>query len=245
MSLSIKHNQLRSLNLSGCNLTILSLSYLFRELQNNKVLKKLQINDNNFQYPNEQDKELLLEFSHKQIADIKTYVESFFRHNTALDELQINSSNINDELLNIMSYGLVLNSTLKKLSLSRNQLSDDSMVQLFKNLNHDDTQSILFELDISSNHLKDKSAFHLANLLKNEDCSLISIDISNNSITSAGVSELFSTIIGVQRVENLNVMMNLGIPHQLIVAVQNCLERNRHSKKKHQLPYMLGKRAYL
>jgi hypothetical protein len=57
-----------------------------------------------------------------------------------------------------MSYGLVVNSTLKKFSLSRNQLSDESMVQLFKNLNHDDSHSKINELDISSNHLKDKSA---------------------------------------------------------------------------------------
>ena len=109
----------------------------------------------------------------------------------------MNSCNINDELLNIMSYGLVLNSTLQKLSISRNNLSDESMVQLFKNLNHDDSHSKIIELDISSNDLKDKSAFYLATLLKNEDCSLISVDISNNSITPSGVSELFSTLIGV------------------------------------------------
>jgi hypothetical protein len=71
----------------------------------------------------------------------------------------MNSCNINDDLLIIMSYGLVVNSTLKKLSLSRNQLSDESMVQLFKNLNHDDSQSMINELDISSNLLKDRSAF--------------------------------------------------------------------------------------
>ena len=159
MSLSSKHNQLRSLNLSGCNLTILSLCYLFRELQNNKSLTKLMINENNFYYPDEKDKDYILEFSSKQIQDIKTFVESFFRQNTAMDELQMNSCNINDDLLIIMSYGLVVNSTLKKLSLSRNQLSDESMVQLFKNLNHDDSQSMINELDISSNLLKDRSAF--------------------------------------------------------------------------------------
>jgi hypothetical protein len=71
----------------------------------------------------------------------------------------MNSCNINDDLLIIMNYGLVVNSTLKKLSLSRNQLTDESMVQLFKNLNHDDSQSMINELDISSNLLKDRSAF--------------------------------------------------------------------------------------
>jgi hypothetical protein len=76
-----------------------------------------------------------------------------------MDELEMNSCNINDDLLIIMGYGLVVNSTLKKLSLSRNQLTDESMVQLFKNLNHDDSQSMINELDISSNLLKDRSAF--------------------------------------------------------------------------------------
>jgi hypothetical protein len=76
-----------------------------------------------------------------------------------MDELEMNSCNINDDLLIIMGYGLVVNSTLKKLSLSRNQLTDESIVQLFKNLNHDDSQSMINELDISSNLLKDRSAF--------------------------------------------------------------------------------------
>lgn len=109
----------------------------------------------------------------------------------------MNSCSINDDLLTLMSYGLVGNETLRKLSLSRNQLSDESMIQLFKSLNHEDCVSQLLELDVSTNRLKDKSAFHLANLLKSDKCYLVSVDISNNSLTTAGVSELFSTLIGV------------------------------------------------
>jgi Leucine Rich repeat len=89
---------------------------------------------------------------------------------------------------------------------------------------------------LSHNKLGDQSAKYFAYLLKRADNKLVKLDISDNLVTSKGLTEIQVLLDDLPRLKTLKADLNLGIPHAQHMAIKNTLDRNRRTARESFVP---------
>ena len=106
--------------------------------------------------------------------------------------LEIDGNNITDVGMERLCLALSESeSKIKKLSLGRNEITDEGVQHLVQNLGECD----LTCLNLSRNGIKDAGVTHLASFLSTSPCKLSHLNLSSNSIGEKGVDSLCKALI--------------------------------------------------
>ena len=120
------------------------------------------------------------------------------------EAISLSNSNINDDLVCLITIGLYNNTTVKKLDLSYNNIERDGAVAIGDCLKHN---HILQELNISHNSITDNGAVAISKCLKCTN-SLQKLDISHNYITNKGAMAIDKRIEHNSTLKELNLSSN-------------------------------------
>jgi Ran GTPase-activating protein (RanGAP) involved in mRNA processing and transport len=123
---------------------------------------------------------------------------------------------------------LNINQTLTILSISHNNLSDQSIQYLSQSLSFNN--STLKKLILSSNQITDQGLLYLSDMLKSNE-TLIAIGLQDNQITDKSI-EYFSEIIQVYNkvIEEISLYANKLITDLSIDFINNMIKNNQSLK---------------
>ena len=116
-NLLMKETNLKVLKLKSCQIFLES-NLIFQGLSSNKGLQTFDISNNNLYMDN------------SFFGDLK----NFFQYNTKLNNLIMDSNNIDDITMNFISYFLIENKSLKTISLKNNKITNKSAIIIMNNL---------------------------------------------------------------------------------------------------------------
>lgn len=151
LSNSLTHNQsIECLDLSGCNLSSFSLSYLFKRLQKNERLLRLNLFNNQH-------------MTHENVEDLCSYLQYGTR---PVRELNLAHCNLNSAALVQLFESLQRAHTLRVLDVSLMHLDVKALSMLGVALGTFTGQRRLEELDISYNRVKAQGFAALSAALK-------------------------------------------------------------------------------
>lgn len=123
---------------------------------------------------------------------LREYDESFNIYKSSVEELILNNCEITFEGFKSIAFGLSTNTTLKKLDLSMNEISNTGVYHLMHSLTSDlrnNKTSIEF-INLSRNIIGDLGAEKIAELIE-KNYTIKEIDLSDNEITDKGALLIF------------------------------------------------------
>ena len=191
---------LRELDISWNDITYKGANTIAEALKNNKTLQKLDISGN------------------KIFDDVIITFSECLKNNITLMELSMSKTNITIK----GTCALQVNSTLKKLDISGNEICDNGAIALSKYL---ECSTSLRELDVSGNNITYKGANAIAEALKGNK-TLQKLDISGNRI-SDDVIITFS-----ESLKYNTTLMELSISRTNITTKGNCVLQINSTLKK-------------
>lgn len=109
--------------------------------------------------------------------------------NLYLKNLNLSSTGINDDTLQIIWEGFKLNRTLESLNLSSNEITSLGVSYICQILSDPDKDQSMKVLNLSHNLINDSGAKLVANMLK-INLKLWKIHLNNNEITNKGKFEI-------------------------------------------------------
>ena len=173
MAIILKHavleKQCRILNLWGNQFTPKSLPLLCRVLNDNQILKELDL-------------------SHNRLGDhgVQIISDVLSLNNSRLKELDLSSNEITDQGARYLSSMLSHNSRLKRLILNRNEITNEGFLLLANALVRDNQKLIQLKLEANP-YITRTGVLNVLHLLRNnhilediyvKDCSIIDEDFS-------------------------------------------------------------------
>ncbi|CAF3943403.1 unnamed protein product [Rotaria sordida] len=130
--------------------------------------------------------------------------------------------------ISILSSSLNINTTLKKLSISKNHLSDIAIKYLSESLSF--KNSTLKELVLSSNEITDQGLIYLSNMLKINE-TLVVFGLQDNKITDKSIQYLSQVIqFNNKVIEEISLYSNKLITDISIDYIVNMIRNNQSLK---------------
>ena len=178
-------------------------------------------------------------------------ISDFLKKNNTVQELIMSNSMISDSQI---SEVVQINTTLRKVSISNCDISDDGVVVISESVKKNDN---LKELDISHNEINIKGANKIAEVFE-VNVSLKKLDISNCNIPTVGIESISNSLqknctleeldmsynkINIKRVTKITEVVRVNktlkklnisycdIPVVGIVDISNCLKENKSLQK--------------
>ena len=202
----LKNNTtLLELNISHNNITNKAIKNITEFIQVNTTLKKLDLSYN-----------ILSD-------DGATLISSCLKCNNLL-ELNISHNNITNKAIKNITEFIQVNTTLKKLDLSYNILSDDGATLISSCLKCNN----LLELNISHNGITDKGTKEIAEAIE-ISLTLQNIDISRNHISVEGLVYFMEAVKNNCTLQVVNITHN-NVTRSGFTSIKQCIE-NLHQIK--------------
>ncbi|XP_077319569.1 uncharacterized protein LOC143942188 [Lithobates pipiens] len=176
-------SRIEELQLRYNDLTDSSCPHLASGIKNNQTLRTLDLSENNLEGPHFRD--LMEALTTSQIK-----------------ELQLNKNNLKDSSCPHLASGIRNNQTLRKLSLSGNNLEGPHFRDLMEAL----PTSQIEELRLYRNKLTDSSCPHLASGIRNNE-TLRTLDLSENDLQGLHFSDL-KEALKTSQIEKLQIEDN-------------------------------------
>ena len=204
-------NNLRTLNLSSCNLNFEGVKNFFRNIDLNHSISNLILNNNNL--------------SDGNFSDLEIYLK-----NMNIKEIGLGSCNLSKNIEDLSS--IIINSnTLKKVDLSHNSIDDDTFI-FFINLPKNN--SILKHIDFSKNFITDFSCVHfIQGLISNR--TLKTINFYDNQLNNNSANNLINVFKFNKTLTNINLENN-RIQIRLMNEIKIFIKRNNDILKKKLIP---------
>ena len=158
----------------------------------------------------------------KRILSITINVFNIINDKCLPGTVSLSNSNINDDLVCLITLGLYNNTTVKKLDLSQNKITDDGAVVISDCLKQN---KFLQDLNISHNRITDYGAVAIDSCLKDNN-TLKKLNLSRNFIFGSA-DELFKYVIHTSSLEYIDFSGNEASPWN----VYNVIIRNCHVKR--------------
>ena len=225
--LSMHHNMLNFYN----KITSEGAKMIAEAIKVNKILKKLDINENSIS------------------DDGAAAISDGLKYNISLQELNMSNNKITSEGAKMISEAIKVNKILKKLDIHGNSISDDGAAAISDslkcnislqelNMSYNDITSeganmiaeaikvnkILKKLDINENSISDDGAAAISDSLKC-NISLQELNISRNNITSEG-AKMIGEAIKVNKILKKLVIYNNSISDDGAAAISDGLKYN-------------------
>ncbi len=171
-------------------------------LENNKVLKTLDISESNIN------------------DDMAIVIAEILKLNSNLTELSLSCNSITDDGAKLISEALKFNHFLRKLDLSRNSISDadGSIIATIIKFN-----SILQEIQFCDNYIKNESTIAISEGLK-FNTSLSRLDLSNNCILAQGIKHIADALLSNQSITELNLSISIIDSDHFIEPIQEFIK---------------------
>lgn len=165
----------------------------------------------------------VIDASRYKIGDdgIKTLIDSMIKTNSYTKSLFLSVNDFGKEGVQSINRLLGSDSTLKKLSLSFNNIDDEKMCILFASFK----SKVLETLDLSFNKIGIGSISPLSNIFANNR-SLTKIDLSGNFIDDETMLQLSRIFCGDKVLEHIDLSGNL-IGDKGVIYFCSCLRSNR------------------
>lgn len=159
--------------------------------------------------------------------DIELIMNKYLTNRKYQSLILWNNSLTSNSFIKLFS-SLNINQTLTILSISHNNLSDQSIQYLSQSLSFNN--STLKKLILSSNQITDQGLLYLSDMLKSNE-TLIAIGLQDNQITDKSI-EYFSEIIQVYNkvIEEISLYANKLITDLSIDFINNMIKNNQSLK---------------
>ena len=159
--------------------------------------------------------------------DIELIINKYLTNEKYQSLILWNNSLTSNSFIKLFS-SLNINKTLTILSISHNNLSDQSIQYLSQSLSFNN--STLKKLILSSNQITDQGLNYLSDMLKSNE-TLIAIGLQDNQITDKSI-EYFSEIIQVfnKVIEEISLYSNKLITDSSIDFIDNMIKNNQSLK---------------
>ena len=115
-------------------------------------------------------------------------ISRLLRLNTTVRELILSHNNISSGNVKDLAEGLCVNTTIRRLVLSYNKISDRGVGRLMASLDCDESSCELNDLDLTYNKIGPVGAEHIATLLNMNNKHIVKLNLSLNSIGPQGAS---------------------------------------------------------
>ncbi|KAM8880949.1 leucine-rich repeat-containing protein 34 [Synchiropus picturatus] len=177
LSRMLQVNQsLRELQLIACDLTVESINALAIVLKSNRTLLCLDVS-----------RPLLF----SQQEEWLCHFSDMLAMNRTLLELHLGTAGVTDCGLEMLTVGLKVNRSLRYLDLRCNRVTQDGTLHLAQLMEKNCTLEVL---DLSFNRIEDEGAVTLSRVLTRPKCSLTQLSVTNNNISSEGLSSLAQSL---------------------------------------------------
>lgn len=214
LCLSLKTmSKLHKLDLSSCNIQKNVSNQIGEILIDNKVIKKLLLNNNNLEDEgfisiisslknNNNLIELSVENNNITLNSIQSFKEIL--PTTSIRFLNLSNNKINDSGITELSEGLQSFTKLHFLSLGGNKISDNSLNILIESLKQHKKLSTLY---LNDNEITFEGSIHIANYIQSNK-SLLNLNLSGNKLCCKGVEKIMESLASNS---NLKVLVFLII----------------------------------
>jgi len=231
---------LLDLNLNGNKITVVGANALSLGLLENKVIKKVNLNGE-IPLKDLRDGATELDLSSKgyKLEDA-IIISTFLKTNTKLLDLKLHGNEIDEKGAEKLSFGLELNTTLRKIKINGEIPIDkfrDGTKEVdlsLKGYNNVDaiiiatflsSNSIMTNLDLSQNKIADGGAKQIAEKVKH-NTTLTQLELSQNVITDEGVKVIAEALKKNHVIKILGLHLN-EIQDEGAIAIGNALEVNK------------------
>ena len=136
--------------------------------------------------------------------------------NTTLQKLNISNNSISDDGAAAIIYSLQFNNSLQELKMSRNKITSEGVKKISEVIQVNTT---LKHLDLSINKIVDDGADFISDGLKS-NISLQELNISHNYITNKGIKKITEAIQINSTLQNINISKNQLSPEGLLYFME-------------------------
>lgn len=206
---------LKSLNISHCDITDEGCRYLAQALQHNQCVSEVLVEGNALSFNALKElrwslavcssrKELDISYGGTQVTPISAVAHKLM-NNASIMYLNISGNTVSLQDAHLLASVFAKNFAIKKLHLTDNKMGGREASVLFESFKNNRT---IAELFCGTNAIGDVGATALSSLLEIND-SLRRVDISNNGIGSTGGTALANALAKNKHVQELNLSYNM------------------------------------